>query len=383
MIHVLIDTSILRQDPQRKSAAFQLLTRMGNLGELTLHIPYFVRQEFISQRKEDYSGSLQEVERILTKVAKKPLQEDLKDSLEKQLAGVQATIPSIDEWLEQEFDSWCGHVSAENHPIKEHHGERVAEAYFSGKPPFKKAKAREDMPDAFILETVRDVLTGVERLNIVVGDKRLKAAFEQLKNTTVFSTLDEFIKSDQCQEALIETDVVENFDAICEELNQHKDVLEEVASRKLFDELVGYTFSDKSIPDDNNEAMISMLDVPTIIGIDFEQAEYYGGGVIVAPFGFEMSVLGHYYIFKSDYYILDEKRAESISVSEYDNRHYYEAEEEFNLAVRGELAITLDLASVPQGENITSHIGVVTGNSKVEVSEIEDVSVMHDDEPSI
>lgn len=383
MINVLIDTSILRQDPQRKSAAFQVLTKMGNLGELTLHIPYFVRQEFISQRKEDYSGSLREVERILTKVVKKPLQKDLKDSLEKQLLGVQATIPSIDDWIRQEFDSWSRHVGAENHPIKEHHGERVAKAYFSGKPPFKKAKAREDMPDAFILETVRDVLTVVECLNIVVGDKRLKAGCEQLKNTIVYSTLDEFIKSNQCREALIETDVVENFDAICEELNQHNDALKEVVYRKLFDELVGYTFSDKSIPDDNNEAMISMLDVPTNIGIDFEQVEYYGGGVIVAPFEFQMTVIAYYYIFKSDYYALDEKRAESISVSEYNNRHYYEAEEEFNLAVRGEIVITLDLASVPQGENVTNHIGVVTGNSKVEVSEIADVSVIHDDGPSI
>lgn len=380
MIHVLIDTSILRQDPQRKSAAFQVLAKLGNWGELTLHIPYFVRHEFLSQRKEEYSGSLWEVERVLIKVANKPLKEDLKNSLGEQLAGLQATIPNIDEWIEQEFDLWCGHVGAENHPIKEHHGQRVAEAYFSGQPPFKEAKAREDIPDAFILETVRDVLAGIEQLNVVVGDKRLREACQKLQNVIVYSTLNEFIKSDQCQEALKDTDVAENFEAICKGFNQHIDMIGEVASTKLFDELVGYTFSDPSIPDDNNEATISMLDVPTNIGLDFEESEYYGGGVIVVPFEFEMTVIADYYIFKSDYYVLDEKRAESISVSEYDNRHYYEAGEEFNLAVRGKIAISLYLATVPPGKKVSDYIDAVTENSKIEVSEIEDVSVIHDEE---
>jgi len=48
MIHVFLDSSIYRQDPLRKSAAFQALARMGNADEIALHIPYFVKHEFLT-----------------------------------------------------------------------------------------------------------------------------------------------------------------------------------------------------------------------------------------------------------------------------------------------------------------------------------------------
>ncbi|HAW82340.1 MAG TPA: hypothetical protein DCX27_23145, partial [Balneola sp.] len=54
MLHLLIDTSVLRQDPQRKSASFLVINRLGNLGELITHIPYVVQREFLSQRENEY-----------------------------------------------------------------------------------------------------------------------------------------------------------------------------------------------------------------------------------------------------------------------------------------------------------------------------------------
>ena len=376
MINVLIDTNILRQDPQRKTAAFKLLNKMGRTGELVLHIPYFVKEEFLSQRKAEYSGALKEAERILKKVSKKHMDESLKDSFKEQVTTLQTSIHRVDEWLDQEFAFWCRNIGAKKYLIHAHHGEHVAKAYFSGTPPFKKPKARDDIPDAFIFETVKDVLSDVETLFIVTGDKQLRKGCGQLKNAIVYSSLDEFIKSEQCHEALIEVDIVDKFDEICEALNQNKREVQGEASKLLFDELVGYTFNDPSIPDDNNQARISMLDVPSNIGLDIEAAEYYGSGVIEIPFKFKMPVVADYYIFKPDYYVLDEKRAEGISVIEYDNRHYFEAEENLDVEVCGKIVITLDLSSVTKGKNIIEYLDDIIESTVIEISKISDVSVI-------
>ena len=95
---------------------------------------------------------------------------------------------------------------------------------------------------------------------------------------------------------------------------------------------------------------------PNYPGIDLEEAEYYGSGIIAAPFSFQTDVFGSYYIFKSDFGALTEGRAASIGISEYGNKHYYEAEEEFSVTVNGRITLTMDLSSLPNGEVSLDHL---------------------------
>lgn len=48
MIHLVVDTNILRADISRKNAAFSALHRLASKDKLVLHVPYFVREEFLS-----------------------------------------------------------------------------------------------------------------------------------------------------------------------------------------------------------------------------------------------------------------------------------------------------------------------------------------------
>src|SRR5580692_1229 len=51
MLHVIIDTSIYRNDPKRGKAAFRALTRLCEGGKIVLYVPAYVKGEFVSQQK--------------------------------------------------------------------------------------------------------------------------------------------------------------------------------------------------------------------------------------------------------------------------------------------------------------------------------------------
>jgi hypothetical protein len=51
MLHVIIDTSIYRNDPKRGKGSFRALTRLCEGGKIVLYIPAYVKGEFESQQK--------------------------------------------------------------------------------------------------------------------------------------------------------------------------------------------------------------------------------------------------------------------------------------------------------------------------------------------
>lgn len=375
MIHVLLDTSIYRQDPHRKSVAFQAIVKMATADELTLHIPYFVKHEFLTYRQIEYTKTLQSIESSLTKLSKHPLPSSLKQAFKEQSGAVVLQKTKVTTWLEKEFNGWCSKVKAKLYPVHQHHGEKMAERYFAGKPPFREPKKREDIPDAFIFLTILDITESIDELVFVTADEGFAKACDGLNKVTVYKELDKFVKSDLCASALKEVGVVENFDAVISKLLTKAPVINKTAISKLSDELSYYEFTDPSIPDDNNEAMICMFDVPKDVGLDFEGAEYYGSGIIAIPFEFEMDAEVSYYIFKSDFMQIDEERASNISVDEYGNRHYYEAYESLPLSIIGKMAVTLDLSKVTNKDSILDHLDALVKTINIEVSEISDVTV--------
>lgn len=378
MLHLLIETSALRHDPQRKSAAFQALARIGNAGGVTTHIPEVVRREFLGYRENEYLTPVENIKKDLEKLKRKPAPESVTKNLEFQLASAVEIQNTLSEWIITEFDLWCGHIGAEIAPIQEHHGQAVINSYFDGAPPFKEKKNRDDFPDAFILESIRDLAASVDTLHVVIHDNALREAASAIDGVVVYEMLDEFILSDECQAIQKDAAAAENFEAIIEGLKAKEEEIGHAASNKLFEELVGYTFTDLSIPDDNHEASIEMLDVPVDIGLDWDHAEYYGDGIISVPFDFNTWVLAGYYIFKGDYYTIDEDRMEHIGISEYGNRHYYQAQEEFQLNIVGKLALSLDLGVIDHDDLLIDNLEHVLKKISVEASEIEEVTVVED-----
>ncbi len=259
--------------------------------------------------------------------------------------------------------------NAELAPIKDHHGQKVIDAYFDGDPPFAAIKNKKDFPDAYIWENIYDLINEVDILHVVCNDGGLKKACESQEKIEIYNNLDKFIKSDKCHEKLRDIYFEEKLPEIISILKTKIPFLKEQLDGILLNQLPGYTFEDYNIPDDNNEAMVSSVDEAGNLEIDFEKMEYYGEGFIVIPFRCNVEVYADYYIFKGDYYCLPEERIRDIGVFDH-NDHYYRAEETFNLEIQGSLSIVFDISGITESEQIIKEIDQLLENAAIDLEDM-------------
>ena len=158
----------------------------------------------------------------------------------------------------------------------------------------------------------------------------------------VYKTLDDFIQTDSCQEALddlmpeIVTENIERIKALLPDLQ--KQLLHRL-STEIVAALVGKTVSHPAIPDDNNEATVLTVGGPEQTEFDFANIEYYGDGELGINFTTHVDCTLNYAIYKGDYFTLPD--VEDISIDEC-NEHYFDAEQDYSLTAEGVLSIIID-----------------------------------------
>ena len=86
-------------------------------------------------------------------------------------------------------------LSGTIHPIDSVIGRAVMESYFTGGPPFKGIKNRNDIPDSFIWQAILDIKRSVGELTVLVADTRLNKAFEDEGGMHVYQSIDLFVAS--------------------------------------------------------------------------------------------------------------------------------------------------------------------------------------------
>lgn len=356
---VVIDTNIFRKDPRRKSVAFRALGLLAENKHIELHIPYIVEREFLSQRYDEHEIPYNDIKKGIKSLIHKKIPDNLITELNKIDKQVDKHQEKTQSWLHDEFIDWCNKNHAKRYKIDPTHTERVLDAYFKGNAPYKNKKKRSDIPDSFIFETVIDLLKETQGVHMVVEDGSLRKSCENLEHATTYKTLDEFIDSDFGQSLLRDQKIKDNFDQIISVLIKNTPELSQAIDQQAVNVLANTTISGDIIPDDNNQATISSVDEPENIEFIFEKAGYYGEGMVVIPFMFNVEALTSYYIFISDYYCLSDERSKTINVSPH-NDHYYEAEEYFSLNVSGFLTVFVDIDQIENGANIEDVIDFET-----------------------
>lgn len=214
------------------------------------------------------------------------------------------------------------------------------EAYFCGASPLTKVKDRNDIPDSFIVQSINKLSKQHSNLVVIAEDEKVRKAFDTIVDIKSYSQLSDFLKSEEIQDKLKDIDLIADLPAILDAVLKFEDssgVLASEISNKIGDYICGETITDSSIPDDNNEAHISQFGDVDSITLDMDGLTYYGSGNIGVPFEVEMYVYAYYYIFKADYYSLENQP----SVSEH-NDHYFEAEEEFLVKINGVASVMFD-----------------------------------------
>ncbi len=351
MLHVLLDSCIYRSDRKRNKPAFRVLTRLAQASKLQVHVPACVKGEVVSQQQHDMSEHLAKIKAVSDAM--------LRITDDAQLTTASRDIEKIatdiatraSDLLATEFKNWMGTVKAIEHSVHPEHGARVVEAYFKGEPPFRAPKARDDFPDAFIWQTALDLVKAHGELTIVSADGRLRAVAEEHNQMDAYHSLESFIDDSECQDALeeltIDEAVTKNLERIRQLLPNTKDEFVHRMENDLVNELAEKHVHHWSIPEDNHEAIISMVGGPENVEFSYDKLAYYGDADIGIPFTATVECLLNYRIYKSDYYALSEEK--HVSVDEWNN-HYFDAEEYYQIIVQGELAIIIDLDHLKQDD---------------------------------
>ncbi len=308
MIHVVLDTNIYRNNPSRDNLHFKALEKLSKAGVIRLHIPYVVMREFQTQQREIYSKDLTKAMSGLSGLSRKQLDTDILDKLKTLKNELNNESENILSDAESQIAQWANNIGANLYPLCIDQANAALEAYFQGKPPLKSIKARDDIPDSFIVQSIYKLNAENNGIHVIAGDGKVRDAFSDEEHIVTYESLAGFIENDLMQDELKDIDLINNIGPIVDAIQQYENDEAEILSfisNNVGEKIVSKTFSDQSIPDDNNEATITSYDEAEDIELDFSEIGYYGNEQFGIPFSLKIVVLAYYYIFKSDYYCMD------------------------------------------------------------------------------
>jgi hypothetical protein len=371
-MHLLIDTCIYRQDRRRNKPGFRAVKRLAQAGKIHLHVPVFVKREFVTQQVEDAQEDISKITGAATRIGRLTNGATLLTQTAQIKTLTDAMKIDAANLLSGEFQQWITEAQAIEHPIKADHAERVADAYFAGKPPFTGVKQREDIPDSFIWETAIDLVAEHGALIVVSADGRLRKEAEKHPNMAAFKSLDDLIESEECQDAPDEIQTSEtirdNIERIKELLPTVTETLQSNLDNDIVNELAWKKVQHSAIPDDNNEATITMVGTADNVEYTFQETEHFGDGDLGIPFAATVECELNYYLYKGDYLSLPDD--EAVSVSEW-NDHYFEATQDFTISVEGYVNLMIDPAKLENDALTDAELLtiIVEADHSVEVTE--------------
>ncbi|MCW3656922.1 PIN domain-containing protein [Burkholderia cenocepacia] len=343
MLHVILDTNIYRDDPKRQKLPFKALERLLVEKVVTLHVPYIIEREFQTQQRKKYGDTLRSVLAGLKELSNFP-----PSAIPAALQKIPAWIKELDETQEAvladaegEIVQWFKKVGAQRIPLSADQATSAFEAYFKGTAPFKEAKVRSDIPDSFIARAVERAASEAKEVHFVVHDKKLREAFNQ-ESIVTYEDLSQFIESPLIQAKLLDLDVLDNaahIRAAVQKFEEETGVIRHAVESKVGESIMWKKIDGAAPLDDEGHATINGYGDVTDLELHWPDFAFFGDGEFGIPFSLEMTVQAYYYIFKADYYAhFGNRRGPSVTDH---NDHYYEAEDEFSIVVKGTVGVSV------------------------------------------
>ncbi|EGQ8118640.1 PIN domain-containing protein [Vibrio cholerae] len=340
MIDLVIDTNIYRKNPKLDNSDFSVVKKLSGANYLKVKVPYVVLREFQTQQRElckqDLDKSLSGINALL----RRPLSTEKLDEIKAIKQTVEDSYDNTLEISENYFNNWLHSIGGMVIPLCEEQALNAMEAYFKGDAPLTGLKNREDIPDSFIVQAINKIIKISPKVVVIAEDAKVKNAFSDNDKVDCYEQLSDFIKTLPVQDKLKDIDLIADLPAIFKAINEFEEneaELQSRISRAIGDYIIGSVITDSTIPDDNNEATISSFGEVEDIELELDNLLYYGSGSVGIPFQLEIDVYAYFYIFKADYYAMGYR----LSVSDH-NDHYFEAEDEFRVTVRGIATVKFD-----------------------------------------
>jgi len=344
---VILDTTVYFSDPNFQTTEMIKLRQLCKDKKITLFIPQIVQKEFKSQEEEKFVSIAKTLlEKIQIRNSKSTCNEEKKilDELQEETKLI---IEKCKKSIEIKVDSFVKETNAIVKMLTLNEYNDAFEKYFNNDRPFPKlelVKSREDVrkhiPDSLIFVQVMNKKG--DDVVFISKDKNLRESVKAI-GVTSYSDLLEFIESDKIK-AVIDYKNADDFlfKYFNENFNHNNKNISEMINQSLEKELYYKNFIDRDIPDDNNEGTITGINVIYSLEIINNKILNLGNGLFSVPFSCKIDANIEYYIFKADFYCLDEDRMKNISIEDW-NRHYYQAEESLILSCDGKIGIQFNI----------------------------------------
>jgi hypothetical protein len=344
MLQVLLDTSIYHHDPQRRHAGFQTLTALCEERAVTLHIPSIVKREFITHFAGKAESRLSETLGKVNRLSRADGPAEATAVVDRVLTELTELTGKYEKYVEESFLAWLNHVNAVVHEIRPEGVHEIFDRYFSGDPPFRKVKNRDDFPDAFIWQIINDISSQHDKLFVVVADGDLRGATASIPKVEVFDSLDAFIESEVVQDLLPENFARNHADEILRIFESD----EEFMKQALLDAASAEIVNRVKLPHrDDEDADVYDISEVTQAKFDFALARYYGQNIFRVPFEAELEATLDYFLMKSTYFEMPDIESEALGINDSDwNPSYMWVEESCALEINGMLAIAVDVSQV-------------------------------------
>lgn len=373
MIHVALDTGIYRKNPKLDSPEFKALSFLAKNKFISLHIPYFVEREFKSSLEIDQR------KRINTAISALSTSCDFKprgvatDKLTSTLDELRECCDDLVYERGNAFIEWARETKAHRYKLSEKETGLALDAYFLGTAPFKEAKIRNDIPDAFIYQSLLSIHQE-HTLNVIVEDKKLLDACNGAK-MPCFNSINSFINNTEIN-ALLIGNINENIlDAIHtyigDYLASNKELLlSKIELLLLSDEY--RTITGDGVPGEAGEMYVSSVYPPSDVFIH-DDIEYYGDSIFTVGFDSVATLEYEYAVERSEIFNLDRER---VYIEEL-NDHYYNVSlsSDFTFNGRIELQFNIALDEVTTVHELIESIS----NVDIKIENLDDFSILDDE----
>lgn len=365
-IDIFIETSSLPRGVGHMSPELERLIELTEVNLVRIHMSEVTFREWESQMVDDLMQVVDDVSRAVKKLLRRKLSSELSfhTQLQKMASSQDEMRLDTDQVVRKRVKEVIEKLGTNIVPIDPEDGSEImGRRYFSGDPPFRQAKFRDDIPDAFIFKAAERIAKQLNRkMQVVCQDGVLKEALSQLSVVSVHKDLKGLLS---CEEIVAVSKHLPLAQYWTEP--KQKDILSFIASEQkpllnriqnwAENELYSEIISDHTIPSDGNEAFIHGVGEVENLTVDWDKAEDMEAGWILVPFEFSCELQLDFMVYGPNSFSVDDW----VSISfprDFESSSYFEASGYRVGIVSGWISLRFTLDDLQQETGVLPEIEV-------------------------
>ena len=332
LVDVFIETSSLPRGINHLSPELERLIELVKANLVRIHMSEITFREWESQMINEFLKVVKPVSQSIKTLLRQNISSGLSchsslEQLENQSDEIQLNATEVAKnKVKEVIESLRTNII----PISPGDAPKVFDGYFSGEPPFREQKYRDDIPDAFIYEAAVRISEGdLDEVQAVCSDKELKKALVTQKCISIHDNLKGLLSSEvivavsnHLPVAKYWTDSIRN--KVVTFMSKQDEALCDQIQIWAENELFSTSVTDGSIPSDGNEAYIHGVGLVENLNVEWNNVEEMGPGWILVPFCFDCEFVLDFCVNRADSFHVDDW----VSISfpkDFESTHYYEA----------------------------------------------------------